>query len=486
MAIKIPIISEYDKRGQNQAETGLAKLGKSAKKLAKIGAAAFAAVGGAALVMGKKLIDAGERAATSNARIEEITKSMGLFEGSTDKVTDRLIKLAEKTARLTGVDQNLIKQGQALLSTFKNVAKDADTVGGVFDRATQAAIDLAAAGFGSVETNSIQLGKALEDPMKGLAALGKSGVTFTDEQKKLIKSFVDTGDIAKAQEIILAAVESQVGGTAEATANASDTMKVAWSQLQEKLGLKLLPVFEKFTKFIVESVLPAMERIYEKVAPYVIEAFQKISSWLNKTGIPAFKDFVAYLQKEVFPKLTEMFDKFKVIGSYLLDIFGPIFKTGLTAAFDILRTAIPPLLDALNLVLDALGFIAKMAQNAIDGVNSAIRAYNKIPILPNIPTIPTNPDPTPTQPTAPTFLPNFQGVHRFAEGGIVAGGAMIGMIGEAGPEAVIPLDKLGRMGGGTTINITGGLASSADIGAAVVNAIRAFNRQNGPANIAVA
>jgi hypothetical protein len=96
MAIKIPIISEYDKRGQDAAETGLGKLGKSAKKLAKIGAAAFAAVGAGALVMGKKLIDAGERAATSNARIEEITKSMGQFEGATDQVTDRLIKLAEK------------------------------------------------------------------------------------------------------------------------------------------------------------------------------------------------------------------------------------------------------------------------------------------------------------------------------------------------------------------------------------------------------
>jgi phage-related minor tail protein len=196
MAIKIPIISEYDKRGQDAAETGLGKLGKSAKKLAKIGAAAFAAVAAGALVMGKKLIDAGERAATSNARIEEITKSMGQFEGATDQVTDRLIKLAEKTARLTGVDQNLIKEGQALLLTFKNVSKDADTVGGVFDRATKAAIDLAAAGFGSVETNSIQLGKALEDPVKGLAALGKSGVTFTAEQKNLIKTLVETGDVA--------------------------------------------------------------------------------------------------------------------------------------------------------------------------------------------------------------------------------------------------------------------------------------------------
>jgi hypothetical protein len=184
MAIKIPIISEYDKRGQNDAETGLNKLGESAKKLAKIGAVAFAAVGGAAVVMGKKLLDAGERAATSNARIEQITESMGLFEGATDKVTDRLVKLAEKTAKLTGVDQNLIKEGQALLSTFKNVAADADTVGGVFDRATQAAIDLAAAGFGSVETNAVQLGKALNDPVKGLGSLSKAGVTFTEDQKE--------------------------------------------------------------------------------------------------------------------------------------------------------------------------------------------------------------------------------------------------------------------------------------------------------------
>jgi hypothetical protein len=55
MAIKIPIISEYDKRGQNDAETGLNKLGKSAKRLAKIGAAAFAAVGAGAVVMGKQV-----------------------------------------------------------------------------------------------------------------------------------------------------------------------------------------------------------------------------------------------------------------------------------------------------------------------------------------------------------------------------------------------------------------------------------------------
>jgi hypothetical protein len=260
MAIKIPIISEYDKRGQNDAETGLNKLGKSAKRLAKIGAAAFAAVGAGAVVMGKKLLEAGERAATSNARIEQITKSMGQFEGATDQVTDRLVTLAEKTAKLVGVDQNLIKEGQALLLTFKSVSADADTVGGVFDRATKAAIDLAAAGFGSVTTNSIQLGKALEDPIKGLAALGKSGVTFTKEQKELIKTLVETGRVAEAQEIILKAVETQVGGTAEATANASDRMKVAFSQLQESLGER----FCQYLRSLQRSLLTRLSRVWKK------------------------------------------------------------------------------------------------------------------------------------------------------------------------------------------------------------------------------
>jgi hypothetical protein len=472
MAVVLPIKSEYDKRGQNQAETGLAKLGKSAKKLAKIGAVAFAAVGGAALVMGKKLIDAGERASTANARIEEITKSMGLFEGSTDKVTDRLVKLAEKTARLTGVDQNLIKQGQALLSTFKNVAKDADTVGGVFDRATQAAIDLAAAGFGSVETNAIQLGKALEDPMKGLAALGKSGVTFTADQKKLIKSFVDTGDIASAQELILLAVEKQVGGTAEATANASDIMKVAWSQLQEQLGLKLLPVFEKFTKFIVESVLPTMERIYEKAAPYVLEAFRKISGWVTNTGIPAFKKFVDYVKTEILPKLGEMFDHLKAIGTYVYESLAPFIEGVLVGAFKGLQESVPTLLTALNKVLTVLEAIAGAANAALDALDKVTAGKARGTIGGII---------------GKQLLGPLGSIPGMADGGIVTR-PTLAMIGEGGQsEAVIPLDKLGRMGGGnTTININGGLASSADIGAAVVNAIRAFNRQNGPANIAVA
>jgi hypothetical protein len=72
-----------------------------------------------------------------------------------------------------------------------------------------------------------------------------------------------------------------------------------------------------------------------------------------------------------------------------------------------------------------------------------------------------------------------------ADGGIVTG-PTLAMIGEAGPEAVVPLDRMRGFGGGVTVNINGGLATGAEIGAAVVQAIRQFNTVNGPANIQVA
>jgi hypothetical protein len=76
-------------------------------------------------------------------------------------------------------------------------------------------------------------------------------------------------------------------------------------------------------------------------------------------------------------------------------------------------------------------------------------------------------------------------IPMLAEGGIVSS-PTLAMIGEAGPEAVIPLDRYRGGGGNYTINVNGGLASSAEIGQAVVNSIRAFNRTNGPASIQVA
>ena len=79
------------------------------------------------------------------------------------------------------------------------------------------------------------------------------------------------------------------------------------------------------------------------------------------------------------------------------------------------------------------------------------------------------------------------GIPKMANGGIVTG-PTLALIGEAGPEAVVPLSQMGNMGngGGVTINVTGGLSTSAEIGQSVVNALRAYSRTAGPLQLQVA
>lgn len=101
-------------------------------------------------------------------------------------------------------------------NTFKAVANQVGAGNDVFDRATKLSLDLAQLGFGSVESASVLLGKALNDPVKGLTALQRVGVALTDSQKEQVKAFVASGDTLGAQKIILQEVESQVGGAAAA------------------------------------------------------------------------------------------------------------------------------------------------------------------------------------------------------------------------------------------------------------------------------
>src|SRR5262249_41050332 len=115
------------------------------------------------------------------------------------------------------------------------------------------AADLAAAGFGDLSGNAVKLGKALQDPIKYTGALARTGVTFTAAQKEQIAALQKSGDLLGAQKLVLGQIEQRVGGTAEATATASQKMATAFGETQEQLGGKLLPVVNlvagAFTKY---------------------------------------------------------------------------------------------------------------------------------------------------------------------------------------------------------------------------------------------
>ena len=317
----------------------------------KAGLALSAAAAGAAY-MGMKLIKAAEESAVADARLAQVNKSMGLFGKQTQQVTDRLIKYAQTTSMQVGVDDEVIKATQAKLLTFKELTKTADKVGGSFDRATMAAIDMAATGFGTAEGNAVQLGKALNDPVKGVTALSRSGITFTKQEKAKLKALAESGRMLEAQDFMLKAIEKQVGGTAKATATASERMGIAFGEIQEGLGTLLLPAFEGLTNFVVNKVVPAFDKLTEvgkkegisgvfklaydntmKAAPKLIEGARntitRMVEWVQTDGVALLRTglsklgelFTTWIEPNIMPALGKL-------GDFILQVAGWMINEG--------------------------------------------------------------------------------------------------------------------------------------------------------------
>lgn len=282
MSVNVVIKSIFDNKGIREAQKQFGQIGKD---IAKVGAVAATALGVGTAIATKfslSAVKAAEGVAQANNRLAQVNESMGLFGTSTSAVTDRLIKFAEANELSVAVDAEVIKATQAKLLTFKNLAQTADETGGSFDRATMAALDLAAAGFGTAETNAVQLGKALQDPIKGITALARSGVTFTAQEKEKIKTLTESGKILQAQDLILKAIETQVGGTAQATAKASDKIKLAFDNILEAGGEALMPAFEDLAQVIVDDLAPALTEIAEDVGPFLVDAMKLIAEVLKQ------------------------------------------------------------------------------------------------------------------------------------------------------------------------------------------------------------
>jgi hypothetical protein len=257
LALNVEILGEF--RNLTKATQGAeSSLGKLNDKVSSVSSGIGKAIGGIAVALGftgivsglRNAVQAAEEAQVANERIDAIAKSMDLFGNQTKRTTDRIKEFAEEQELLVGVEAEVIKATQAKLLTFKEVALSADVMGGAFDRATILAQDLAAAGFGEATANATQLGKALNDPVAGISALTRVGLTFTQAQKDLIQSLVATGDVAGAQEVILAELERQVGGTAEATVTDSEKMRLALDRVSDEIGTVLLPLLERFTAWL--------------------------------------------------------------------------------------------------------------------------------------------------------------------------------------------------------------------------------------------
>jgi len=260
------ILTKYQDRGVKQAGKDFDGLRTKTVAVGSfIGSAMFSATkavaGFAKNGLGSAIAEAREA-----GKVTRITENVIRSTGGAAKVSAaQVTSLAEALSNKTAIDDELVQSGANLLLTFKNIRNEAGKGSDIFNQATAAALDLSAAGFGSVESASKMLGRALNDPLKGITALSRAGVTFTEGQKKQIKALVESGNVLGAQKVIMQEVASQVGGAAKAAADPMQRLGVIAANLAEKFGTMLLPHVQKLADWLGDKAAPAIAEFVDQM-----------------------------------------------------------------------------------------------------------------------------------------------------------------------------------------------------------------------------
>jgi phage-related protein len=236
-------------KGATAAERRLAQSAKSFEKLGgkmqDLGTKLSLGVTAPFVAFGVSATKAALESRDAMGQVDAALKSMGNAAGRTG---DQLAGLATGIMRKSLYDDDeVLRKVTANLLTFGAVQ------GKVFDAAQQAAVDLSARLGTDLQSSAVMLGKALQDPIKGITALTRVGVNFTDQQKVQIKAMVEAGNVAGAQGIILGELNKQVGGSAEAALKAAGPMaqlKHQFDDLSETVGSAILPAIERLVPYL--------------------------------------------------------------------------------------------------------------------------------------------------------------------------------------------------------------------------------------------
>jgi hypothetical protein len=180
-----------------------------------------------------------------NKQTAAVLKSTGGAAGVTAK---QIQTLSQRLSEQTAIDDEAIQSAQNLLLTFTAIGKD------IFPQTTQAILDLSVATGQNLNRSAIQVGKALQDPVRGITALRRVGVNFSTDQQEVIKKLVETGKTAQAQKMILKELAVEFGGSAKAQATPLDRLRVTYNNLLETLGGYLVPILNDAANALIKFV----------------------------------------------------------------------------------------------------------------------------------------------------------------------------------------------------------------------------------------
>jgi hypothetical protein len=421
MAITIPILTDFNGRGIDRGIKQFQKLETKGQKagflIRKAAIPAALALGAIALAAKAGL----EGVMADDEALANLQSTITSTGNAANITSESFFAYANELQKVTGTGADQITQGAALLATFKNVRNEVGAGNQVFNRATKAALDLSKKGFGDLSGSNKMLGKALNDPIRGITALGRAGVTFTDEQKATIKTLQESGRTLDAQKIILKEVEDQVSGTAEAfgatTRGKIERSKRAFEEMQKTLARALLPVlesaasiFQKLSGFIEKNekqakiligivaglaagilLANAAIKIYtistaaaETIVTKLLNGTMKanpIGLVVTAIGLLVAGLILAYNNSETFRNiLDKVFGVVKKVVDFLRPI-GAAYFDGLKLAFNAIKTVLSGYAKIVMGVFDAFktvyDFLKPITSKAFDGIKAAFDVIKK-------------------------------------------------------------------------------------------------------------
>jgi len=252
------LIAAKDHASSVFARAGVAAKGFGSSLVSLKGLVAGAIGGFAVGAAVTKAMEAWGEQEQASAKLAAVLKATGGAAGFTAK---QLEDYATHLQQVTTFGDEATTSAMAILATFKNIS------GETFKEATDAMLDLSAAMGQDLKASALQVGKALNDPIKGITALRRVGVSFTQDQLNQITALVKTGKTLDAQTIILRELKSEFGGVAQAMAQtgtgAMMQFKNAVGELWEKIGQALTPAIV----LLADCVGQAM--------PYISTAFEQ-------------------------------------------------------------------------------------------------------------------------------------------------------------------------------------------------------------------
>lgn len=320
---------------KDEASAGIAGIGDA---LSSIGGMAVAGVAVAGAAIGGFLVNAVSEAAEAQdnfAQLEAVIKSTG---GAAGVTADEVAGMASALQQTTKFSDDAILKGQSLLLTFTGIGKD------VFPDVTKTMLDMSQAMGTDLKGTAMQLGKALNDPIKGMAALSRSGVVFSAEQKAMITSMQEAGDVAGAQRVMLAELQKEFGGSAEAAGKTfSGQLAIAKNMLGEfgeMIGGKILPILTPLIGSFIKFATDALPQV-EAAVTNTLNSFEWLFSAIRVVAILLGKG--------------DLEGAFNTIAGAILDLFG--VARGADDEF------VGPFAGAANLFMEIFATIGEVIEN---------------------------------------------------------------------------------------------------------------------------